>query len=125
MARAIAAATVLQGLVRGRAGRNYFRYNHKRLVKERRLRILRKRNKAARNIQALYHIMLAKKIANVKRKERKEQEEQLRLQEDLENRIEGIHGEHIMGLMTTRMQTGARAKLARKYIESFVFLLLI
>lgn len=114
MARAIAAATVLQGLVRGRAGRNHFRYNHKRLVKERRLRTLRKRNKAARNIQALYHIMLAKKIACVKRKERKEQDEQLRLQEDLENRIEGIHGEHMMGLMTTRMQTGARVKLARK-----------
>lgn len=114
MAKAITAASKIQGLVRGRAGRNFTRYNHKRLVKERRLRILRKRNKAARHIQALYHIMLAKNVANMKREERAVREAEEKLEQDLENRIDGIHGEHMIGLMTTRMQTGARAKLARK-----------
>ena len=114
MAKAIKAATVIQGLARGRKGRNYVRYNYKRLVKERRLRILRKRNKAARTMQALYHIMIAKNIANEKRVERDKKEAEQRLQDDLENRIDGMHGEHMIGLMTTRMQTGARVKLAKK-----------
>jgi hypothetical protein len=114
MERAIRAASFIQGLVRGRAGRNYMRYNEKRLVKERRLRVLRLRNKAARNMQALYHIMLAKNIAAVKRQERDARLEQQRVLDDLDERIDGIHGEHMIGLMTTRLQTGARAKIARR-----------
>lgn len=116
MQKAISAATKIQGLARGRAGRNYLRYNHKRLVKERRLRILRKRNKAAKSIQGLYHIMLAKNIANMKRQERAVREAEEKMYQDLEGRIDGIHGEHMLGLMTTRMQTGARVKLAKKLV---------
>lgn len=114
MARAIVMATRIQSVARGRMRRNWFRHNYKRLVKERRARILKIRNKAARKMQGLYHIFIAKKIKIKKRKERDERAEKQRVLDELEGRIDGIHGQHMLGLMTTRMQTGARAKLARK-----------
>jgi hypothetical protein len=114
MARAIIMATKIQSVGRGHIGRTYVRKNYKRLVKERRLRVLRIRDKAARTIQGLHHIMLAKNIANLKRKEKLIREEQQRRLDELENQIDSLHSDHILGLNSTKIQAGARQKLARK-----------
>ena len=116
MARAVVFATKIQSVARGRLGRNYFRKNYKRLVKERRIRVMKKREKAARVIQGLRHIQVAKQVAQNKRVEKMKREAEQRLLDDLDAKIDIIHEQHMLDLMTTRMQTGARLKIARKCV---------
>lgn len=106
--------TLLQALVRRFLTRCKFIRGYKRLVRERDTRRKKRRIKACVKIQGFARIIRANN-AVIRRKAQIEEEERKKAEmEDLENKIDGIHSDHMTDLMATRIETKARGLLGKK-----------
>ena len=106
--------TMLQALVRRFLTRCKFIRGYKRLVRERDARRKKRRIKACIKIQGFARIIRANN-AVVRRKAQIEEEERKKAElEELDNKIDGIHSDHMTDLMATRIETKARGLLGKK-----------
>jgi hypothetical protein len=118
--RVHAAAKVIQALVRGVLGRAEFRRNYKRLVREREKRVKKRREKACIVIQSkFFRVVLARRYVAKRRYAMQDYRREQQLIEEFESKLDSIHESHLTGLLATRIETGIRERLARKYEASY------
>jgi hypothetical protein len=110
------AATKIQAAVRGKQAKEYVARSRKRLERQRQVRRVEKRQKAALKIQCRARVYLARRKARRKREIKEEEERERREFEDLELSLEGLHEDFMNELLVIRAQKGARSMLAKKYV---------
>jgi hypothetical protein len=111
------AATKIQAAVRGKQAKEYVARSRKRLERQRQVRRVEKRQKAALKIQCRARVYLARRKARRKREIKEEEERERREFEDLELSLEGLHEDFMNELLVIRAQKGARSMLAKKYVR--------
>lgn len=115
MDRTIRAATKIQALGRRYNARKWIIKNHKRLTKELQKRIRRKKERAATIIASkFFRVVLARRLVVKRRLIMAEFEKERKLLEELEEKLDVIHEEHMTNLLAIRMQSGGRSLLAKK-----------
>lgn len=119
------AAIKIQTMARGRRARLFMKRNNKKLVRMRALRIREKRQQSALVIQCMVRCHKAWMIVKKKRQVVDDRLREQREFEELEASLQGLHEEFIHELYHIRAQTGARALLAKKYVQLFLILLMV
>ena len=108
------ASIKIQALIRKKLTIEYVKKSRKRLERQRQIRKIDKRKKAAIIIQCIIRIYLAYKKYKLKKFQKEENERELREYEDLELSIKDCHEEFMNELLIIRAQKGVRFMIARK-----------
>lgn len=109
-----AAATKIQSIIRRFLGRCWFLRSHKRLLRERAIRIKDMKIRQCIKIQSFWRRILATRRVEERRQFRKKEMEEAKLMCELESMIEDIHEDWLKELFAIRAQSGVRGLIARR-----------